>query len=193
MEYKDGPFVGARPLPPCICDFPPTASCCTFRCTPTPAPKCGCCRSRPEAAKPRRIFEKVPWNRPVAASWMPDSRASGAGRQPGSGHRRHALAGRHALPKSLTRLLADPDSGQTTPSVSPDGKRLLFSKVGSGSGHRRAAAGRLRAAHAAGHQPAGVRAHLVAFGRSVRLRHAAQRHGRAVGAQHAGKLGTGRW
>ncbi len=30
---------------------------------------------------------------------------------------------------SLTKLLADPDSGQATPSVSPDGKRLLFTKM----------------------------------------------------------------
>jgi Tol biopolymer transport system component len=30
---------------------------------------------------------------------------------------------------SLTRLLAGPDGGQTTPSVSPDGKRLLFTKI----------------------------------------------------------------
>ena len=30
---------------------------------------------------------------------------------------------------SLTRLLATPDGGRTTPSVSPDGKRLLFTKI----------------------------------------------------------------
>jgi len=30
---------------------------------------------------------------------------------------------------TLTRLLAAPDGGQTTPSVSPDGKRLLFTKM----------------------------------------------------------------
>ena len=77
---------------------------------------------------PRQIFEKVPWNRPVAASWMPDSR-------------RLVLAGNPApafgatlwladtRTESLTRLLADPDSGQTTPSVSPDGQRLLFTKM----------------------------------------------------------------
>ena len=80
------------------------------------------------SGQPRRIFEKVPWNRPVAASWMPDSQ-------------RLVLAGNPApatgatlwladtRSESLTRLLADPDSGQTTPSVSPDGKRLLFTKI----------------------------------------------------------------
>ena len=82
--------------------------------------------------KPRRIFQKVPWNRPVTASWMPDSeRMVLAGKPaPASGATLWlADTGANSSNESLTRLLADPDAGQTTPSVSPDGKRLLFSKV----------------------------------------------------------------
>jgi Tol biopolymer transport system component len=80
------------------------------------------------SAKPRRIFEKVPWNRPPSASWMPDSeRLVLAGNPAPSTGATLWLAG----PRngSLERLLADPDSGQATPSVSPDGKRLLFTKL----------------------------------------------------------------
>jgi Tol biopolymer transport system component len=80
------------------------------------------------SGNPRRIFEKVPWNRPVAASWMPDSqRLVLAGNPaPATGATLWLADTRN---ESMTRLLADPDGGQTTPSVSPDGKRLLFSKI----------------------------------------------------------------
>jgi serine/threonine protein kinase len=80
------------------------------------------------SGKPRRIFEKVPWNRPVAASWMPDSQRMVLAGNPApvSGS---ALWLADSRDESLRRLLAGPDGGQTTPSVSPDGKRLLFSKI----------------------------------------------------------------
>ena len=64
VEYPHGPFgAHARSLP-CICASHPTANSCIFRCTPTRARRCGCSHSPPEAGQPRRIFEKVPWNRP---------------------------------------------------------------------------------------------------------------------------------
>jgi Tol biopolymer transport system component len=80
------------------------------------------------SAQPRRAFEKVPWNRPVSASWMPDSqRLVLAGNPaPATGATLWLADARN---ESMTPLLADPDGGQTTPSVSPDGKRLLFSKI----------------------------------------------------------------
>jgi len=80
------------------------------------------------SGQPRRIFEKVPWNRPPAASWMPDSqRLVLAGNPaPASGATLWLADTRN---ETLSRLLADPDGGQTTPSVSPDGKRLLFTKL----------------------------------------------------------------
>ncbi len=80
------------------------------------------------SGKPRRIFQNVPWNRPVSGSWMPDNK-------------RMVLAGNPAPQSSeqlwladiesetLTRLMAWPEGGQATPSVSPDGKRLLFAHI----------------------------------------------------------------
>lgn len=80
------------------------------------------------SGQPRRIFEKIPWNRPVTASWMPDSqRLVLAGNPaPATGATLWLADPRN---ESLTRLLTGPDGGQTTPSVSPDGRRLLFSKI----------------------------------------------------------------
>lgn len=80
------------------------------------------------AAQPRRIFSKIPWNRPVAASWMPDSRRLVlAGNPAPSVNEQLWLADVES--ESLTRLLALPEAGQSTPSVSPDGKRILFTQV----------------------------------------------------------------
>ena len=78
--------------------------------------------------KPRRLFQNVAWNRPVTASWMPDSeRLVLAGNPAPATGATLWLADTRS--ESLTRLLADPDSGETTPSVSPDGRRVLFSKI----------------------------------------------------------------
>jgi Tol biopolymer transport system component len=80
------------------------------------------------SGQPHRIFEKIPWNRPVAASWMPDNeRLILAGNPAPATGATLWLADTRG--QSLTRLLADPDGGQTLPSVSPDGKRLLFTKM----------------------------------------------------------------
>jgi serine/threonine protein kinase/Tol biopolymer transport system component len=88
------------------------------------------------SGKPRRIFEKVPWNRPPSASWMPDSeRLVLAGNPaPATGATLWLADTRNdtrddTRDGSLTKLLADPNGGQATPSVSPDGKRLLFTKL----------------------------------------------------------------
>jgi serine/threonine protein kinase/WD40 repeat protein len=80
------------------------------------------------AGAPRRIFAKVPWNRPVAASWLPDSkRLVLAGNPAPAVNEQLWLA--DVERESLTRLLAVPSVGQTTPSVSPDGTRILLSQV----------------------------------------------------------------
>ena len=81
---------------------------------------------------PRRIFEKVPWNRPAAASWMPDSRrlVLAGNPAPATGTTLWLADPRaDSYHGSLSRILAGPDGGQTMPSVSPDGKRLLFTKM----------------------------------------------------------------
>ncbi len=78
--------------------------------------------------QPRRIFAKTPWNRPVAASWMPDSRhiVLAGNPAPAVGEQ---LWLADVVDETLTRILAWPEGGQATPSVSPDGSRILFSHV----------------------------------------------------------------
>jgi Tol biopolymer transport system component/predicted Ser/Thr protein kinase len=80
------------------------------------------------SGEPRRIFANIAWNRPVAASWMPDSRrlVFSGNPVPSTGEQ---LWLADIETESLTRLIAWPEGGQATPSVSPDGKRILFSQV----------------------------------------------------------------
>jgi len=127
VEYKDGPSV-VTPFIPVYLRFSPDGKSLYLSMYTDAGAEMWLLPFPVGSGKPRRIFEKVPWNRTVSASWMPDSR-------------RMVLAGNPApaagstlwladtRSESMTRLLADPDSGQTTPSVSPDGRRLLFSKV----------------------------------------------------------------
>jgi Tol biopolymer transport system component len=82
----------------------------------------------PGSGEPRRIFSNVAWNRPVAASWMPDSRrlVVSGNPVPATGEQ---LWLADVETESLTRLIAWPEGGQAMPSVSPDGRRILFSQV----------------------------------------------------------------
>jgi eukaryotic-like serine/threonine-protein kinase len=127
VEYKDGPSV-RTPFTPVYLQFSPDGKSLYLSMYTNAGAEMWLLPFPAGSTKPRRIFEKVPWNRPVAASWMPDSQ-------------RLVLAGNPApatgatiwladtSTESLTRLLSGPDGGQTTPSVSPDGKRLLFTKI----------------------------------------------------------------
>ena len=76
---------------------------------------------------PRRIFGKVPWQRPVEASWMPDNRhvVLSAAIAPNNSP---ALWLADTRDESLTRL-TDGSSQQREPAVSPDGRRLLFTRI----------------------------------------------------------------
>jgi serine/threonine protein kinase len=126
-EYKNGPSV-RTPFTPVYLRFSPDAKLLYLSMYTDAGAEMWLLPFPAGSGKPRRIFEKVPWNRPVAASWMPDSQ-------------RLVLAGNPAPATGATlwladtrtgsreQLLAGPDGGQTTPSVSPDGKRLLFSKI----------------------------------------------------------------
>lgn len=80
------------------------------------------------SGQPRRLFAKTRWSRPLAASWMPDSR--------------HIVLAGNAAPSvneqlwlgdvendTLTRILALPQEAASTPSVAADGKRILFAQV----------------------------------------------------------------
>jgi Tol biopolymer transport system component len=127
VEYKDGPFVFTR-FTPVYLKFSPDGKLLYLSMYTDAGAEMWLLPFPAGSGKPRRVFQNVPWNRPVAASWMPDSQ-------------RLVLAGNPApttgatlwladtRSESLTRLLAGPDGGQTTPSVSPDGKRLLFTRM----------------------------------------------------------------
>jgi DNA-binding winged helix-turn-helix (wHTH) protein/Tol biopolymer transport system component len=81
----------------------------------------------PGNGQPRRLFPSVSWSRPVSASWMPDSR--------------HMVLSSNIAPRgsyslwvgdtrtnSLTKL-DDSSNEQTEPAVSPDGKRILLTRL----------------------------------------------------------------
>ncbi len=130
-EYKDGPSV-RTPFTPVYLRFSPDAKSLYLSMYTDAGAEMWLLPFPAGSGKPRRIFEKIPWNRPVAASWMPDSqRLVLAGNPaPASGATLWlADPGADRSNVSLTRLLTGPDGGQTTPSVSPDGKRLLFSRI----------------------------------------------------------------
>jgi Tol biopolymer transport system component len=81
----------------------------------------------PGSRPPRRVFGNVAWRGPVNASWMPDNRRlilSGSVAPAVT----PALWLADTRDESLTKLSDRPD-GQTWPSVSPDGTRVLFTNV----------------------------------------------------------------
>jgi Tol biopolymer transport system component len=80
------------------------------------------------SGEPHRIFKDVRWSRPVMASWMPDNR--------------HIVLSGNPAPlvneqlyladveeETMTRIMALPQAGQVTPSVSPDGTQIAFSQI----------------------------------------------------------------
>ena len=129
VEYKDGPFV-RTPFTPVYLRFSPDGKSLYLSMYTDDGAEMWLLPFPAGSGRPRRIFEKIPWNRPASASWMPDSqRLVLAGNPAPATGATLWLADTRAPNASLTRLLAGPDGGQTTPSVSPDGKRLLFSKI----------------------------------------------------------------
>ncbi len=83
-----------------------------------------------DQGEPHRIFADVHWNATVPVSWMP------------APDNRHLVLAGNAVPASgqqlwmadveaetMTRIMALPAGGQTTPSISPDGKQLMFAEV----------------------------------------------------------------
>ncbi|MEP7355217.1 MAG: hypothetical protein ABI824_18455, partial [Acidobacteriota bacterium] len=77
---------------------------------------------------PRRIFADVAWNKPVAASWMPDSRrmVMSGNPVPATGEQ---LWMADVISQTRKQMLASPEISHGTPSVSPDGKHILFARV----------------------------------------------------------------
>ena len=127
-EYTPHPFEVRGPFPPVYLRFSPDNKLLYLSMYTDAGAETWLLPIPAGSGTPRRIFEKVPWNRPVAASWMPDSQRLVLAGNPAPAFGSTLWLG-DARTESLTRLLADPDSAQTTPSVSPDGQRLLFTKM----------------------------------------------------------------
>ena len=130
VEYKPAPFAVQTPFTPVFLRFSPdgkrlflsmyTDGGAVTWLLPYPAGN--------GAGEPHQVFSKTPWNRPVAASWMPDSRRIVLSGNPAPAVNEQLWLA-NVESESLTRILALPEAGQATPSVSPDGQRILFSQV----------------------------------------------------------------
>ncbi len=128
VEYMPAPFAVRTPFTPVYLRFSPdgkrlflslyTDSGAETWLLPFPA----------GSGKPRRIFANTAWNRPVAASWMPDSRRIVLSGNPVPVIGEQLWLG-DVETETLTRLIAWPAGAQATPSVSPDGRRILFAAV----------------------------------------------------------------
>lgn len=127
-EYTPAPFAVRTPFTPVYLRFSPDSKLLYLSMYTDAGAETWLLPYPAGSGNPRRIFEKVPWNRPVVTSWMPDSRrlVLAGNPAPATGP---ALWLADIRGESMTRLLVLPQGGQTTPSVSPDGKRLLFSLV----------------------------------------------------------------
>jgi len=126
-EYKNGPSV-RTPFTPVYLRFSPDGKSLYLSMYTDAGAEVWLLPFPAGSGKPRRIFEKIPWNRPVDASWLPDSRhmVLAGNPAPATGA---TLWLADTSNESMTRLLAGPGGSQTTPAVSPDGKRLLFTKI----------------------------------------------------------------
>jgi Tol biopolymer transport system component/predicted Ser/Thr protein kinase len=131
VEYRDSPSV-RTPFTPVYLQFSPDSESLYLSMYTDAGAEMWLLPFPAGSGKPQRIFEKVPWNRPVSASWMPDSRrlVLAGNPAPATGATLWLADTRAKVDRAaLIRLLADPDGGQALPSVSPDGKRLLFTKM----------------------------------------------------------------
>jgi len=127
VPYKDGPFT-RTPFTPVYLQFSPDGKSLYLSMYTDFGSEMWLLPFPAGTGQPRRIFEKANWNRPAPASWLPDSqRLVLAGNPvPASGT---TLWLGDSRDESLKPLLAGPGNGQTLPSVSPDGSRLLFTRI----------------------------------------------------------------
>jgi serine/threonine protein kinase/Tol biopolymer transport system component len=128
VEYSPAPFAVNTPFTPIFLRFSPNNKYIYLSLVTDNGSETWLLPYPAGTGQPHRIFAAKPWGRPVAASWMPDSR--------------HIVMAGNTAPEvneqlwlgdveteTLTRILALPQDAQVTPSVSPDGKRILFSQV----------------------------------------------------------------
>jgi serine/threonine protein kinase/Tol biopolymer transport system component len=128
VEYQPAPFAVVTPFQPVHLRFSPDGRLLYLSLYTDSGAETWLLPYPPGSGQPRRIFANVPWNRPVAASWMPDSR-----RLVLSGNPAPAVGEQLWLAditdETLRRIMASPEGGQATPSVSPDGRRIAFARV----------------------------------------------------------------
>jgi eukaryotic-like serine/threonine-protein kinase len=128
IEYTPAPFVVQTRFPPVFLRFSPDGKKLFLSMYTEGGAETWLLPFPANGNKPRPLFRNVPWNRPVAAAWMPDSRHVVLSGNPApSVNEQLWLA--DVETESLTRILAQPETAQATPSVSPDGKRILFSQI----------------------------------------------------------------
>jgi eukaryotic-like serine/threonine-protein kinase len=128
VEYKPAPFAVRTPFTPVYLQFSPDGKQLFLSMYTDNGAETWLLPFPAGSGQPRRIFQKVPWNRPVAVSWMADSRRIVLAGNPAPATSEQLwLADTQS--ESMTRIMTWPEGGQTTPSVSPDGKRLLFAHV----------------------------------------------------------------
>ena len=128
VEYKPAPFTVTTPFTPVFLRFSPDGRKLFLSLYSDNGAETWLLPYPMGTGEPHRIFANIPWNRPVAASWMPDSRRIVLSGNPAPAiNEKLWLADVEA--QTLHRILVAPNSGQATPSVSPDGKRILFSQI----------------------------------------------------------------
>ncbi len=128
VEYKPAPFAVQTPFTPVFLRFSPDGKKLFLSLYTDGGAETWLLPYPAGSGQAHRIFKSTPWNRPVAASWMPDSRHIVLSGNPAPAVNEQLWLA-DVESESLTRMLALPEAGQATPSVSPDGKRILFSQV----------------------------------------------------------------
>ena len=128
VEYKPAPFAVPTPFTPVFLRFSPDGRKLFLSLYTDQGAQTWLLPYPMGTGEPRRIFSNIPWNRPVAGSWLPDStRMVISGNPAPAVNEQLWLA--DVEKETLNKLLTMPNDGQSTPSVSPDGKRIVFAQV----------------------------------------------------------------
>lgn len=128
VEYKPAPFAVPTPFTPVFLRFAPDGRKLFLSLYTDTGAETWLLPYPTNTGEPHRIFANTPWNRPVPGSWLPDSRHIVLSGNPAPAVNEQLWLA-DVETETLSRILAVPNAGQSTPSVAPDGQRLLFSQV----------------------------------------------------------------
>lgn len=128
VEYTPAPFAVPTPFTPVFLRFSPDGSKLFLSLYTDQGAETWLLPVPAGSDPPRRIFANIPWNRPVPGSWMPDNRRLVISGNPVPAVNEQLWLA-DTQTETLTRILTVPGIGQSTPSVSPDGQRVLFAQV----------------------------------------------------------------